>query len=106
MRRRIYISPEGHLDDVTTQVFTFDVADTEQALYDEELWAQYEAAVAEEGRIYCLVVKALIDEPFDTVELQLAEQSKALIDAGDGDWHDDLDRIEELAIINARAKVR
>lgn len=87
MRRRIYIDPEGDLGDVTTCAYALDpdhdppgprgleICDI-GALYDDELWRQYQEACAVAHRLRGAVCRALVYEPIDNVERYAYESSQ------------------------------
>jgi hypothetical protein len=94
MRRRIYIDPEGDLSDQTDSPYLYrlDQPPDEElsscrtgALYDDALWVEYQAACKEASRLRGLVCRALVNEPWDDVERDLAERYTALVDVLDYD---------------------
>ncbi len=70
------------------------------ALYDESLWAQYMAACQESLRLERLIRAALINEPWDEVEIALATRARACMERA---MDDDLDVTGELNKIDAEA---
>jgi hypothetical protein len=107
MRRRIYIDPEGDLSDQTDSPYLYRLDQPPDealwicrtgALYDDALWAEYEAACKGTHRLRGLVCRALVNEPWDDVERDLAERYTALADVLDYD--DD----ETYAIADAEMK--
>ncbi len=114
MRRRIYIDPESYLSDQTDSPFLYDLDDDREfepewcrtgALYDDELWLQYQAAVAEVGRLHRLVVEKLRGDPLDATERALALESKALLNVHSDDGlaarHQRQDELSAAALTHA-----
>lgn len=111
MRRRIYIDPEGDLSDNTASPYLYDVErDIDEplgicrtgALYNESLWAEYEAARRRASELRRRVCEALINEPLDDVERSLHTRAKALLDGGYN--RDEMDRIKDAAMANAATR--
>lgn len=108
MRRRIYVDPEGDLQDRTDSPDSY--ADeqpwTEVAwcrtgvLRDEVLWAQYLVAVAEVSRLRRMVVEQLRYEPPDEVETRIAARVEHMCSADDWD-PDEIDRLRAESMKNA-----
>lgn len=112
MRRRIYVDPEGPLEDVTASPSRYDL-DQEPAepprwcrtyvLHDEALWARYRTALAELSRVEREVTAALKYEPWDDVEVALARRANDALDHGrdSKESMDVVDECERLAIEHA-----
>lgn len=104
MRRRIYIDPEGDLQDITDEPYRWDSSQEpftragwcrQGVLRDEALWSQYQAAVAELNRLWSLVRDALKYEPLDAVEIDL--HTRAIQDVN----HDAMEVIAAEALTHA-----
>ena len=84
MRRRIYIAPDGSgLEDVTDRPYRYRLDDDLPlaTLYDDPIWNAYLAA----RKAFRVLESAVIGhlhgcEPYDDVERQAAEESRALLD--------------------------
>ena len=109
MRRRIYINPEGSLEDHTTDAHLWDM-DQEPGgeadwcrtgtLRDDALWERYLTAVKAEADLRREVVAKLAIEDWDETERQLAGRADVLLH---GDYSPEaMDAIQAEALENAK----
>lgn len=92
MRRRIYVNPEGDLEDHTNKIYLYDPTEgpwdepewcRTGAFYDDALWAEYHAACEEVSRLRGRVLEKLRFEPLDEVELRISARYRELMDRED-----------------------
>ena len=83
MRRRIYISPDSGLEDVTGSPYRYYRLVNNLphgALYDDPIWNAYLAAREALSVLERAVIARLCGEPYDEVERRAADEACALLD--------------------------